>query len=206
MLENNETQSDLQVFGNFTLADMEQKELVYSASKKRRMVYLYQDDFCGYLVLHYVKTKKLYVFLIDKELIPLVQKYDWWWSEVYDAPCYSVQSEDNCHNNIPLARIVTGIQDDRNKTAIRVNEDKYDYRASSFTIINRSTMSGCCRETRNKWNYRGVWQQAGQFYARISINGVRENYGPYPTPEDAARKYNAMAIKYHGVAAYINHV
>lgn len=61
--------------------------------------------------------------------------------------------------------------------------------------------------TSNTSGYKGVHKSSrGKYVARISENGVRRCLGTFNTPEDAARAYNAAALRYHGEFAYINKI
>jgi len=56
----------------------------------------------------------------------------------------------------------------------------------------------------NGKKYRGVYKQRGRWYAQISVGGVKHWLGVFDNPEDAARAYDEMAFKAHGVYAYLN--
>ena len=60
--------------------------------------------------------------------------------------------------------------------------------------------------SRNKTGYKGViWHKRDKkFQANIRINGKRIHLGYFIKAEDAARAYNAAAIKYHKEFARLN--
>jgi len=62
------------------------------------------------------------------------------------------------------------------------------------------------RSSNNIYGYRGIYNPSGssRWYARISVDMRRIHLGAFGSPHDAARAYNAAAIKYHGEFARLN--
>lgn len=54
--------------------------------------------------------------------------------------------------------------------------------------------------------YRGVTKTKNLWASSILSDGVRYYGGTFSTPEEAAKKYNELAIKYHGEFAVLNKV
>lgn len=52
--------------------------------------------------------------------------------------------------------------------------------------------------------YRGIYERRGGYTARITANRRQIWLGHYDCAEDAARAYDAAAIKYHGSSAVLN--
>ena len=60
----------------------------------------------------------------------------------------------------------------------------------------------------NKTGYKGVnyIQTLNKYRAYINTNRIRKHLGCFINPKDAARAYNAAALKYHGEFAHINKI
>ena len=60
----------------------------------------------------------------------------------------------------------------------------------------------------NKSGFKGVYfcKQHNKFRARVCINKINKHIGLYIDAKDAARAYNAAAIKYHGEFANLNKI
>jgi hypothetical protein len=86
-------------------------------------------------------------------------------------------------------------------------QDTLDNRRSNLRLATRS--QNMCNQRKRKDNisgYKGVhWHnQAKKWQAQININGKGISLGLYSAVEDAARAYDAAAIKYHGEFAKTN--
>lgn len=97
-----------------------------------------------------------------------------------------------------------------------INDDPLDNRRSNLRIVTTQQNVGRSRRL-NKHGYRGIRQDLGKssrgsahgaFVASISktINGRVETFylGHHPTPEEAARAYDAKAIELYGEFARLN--
>jgi len=60
----------------------------------------------------------------------------------------------------------------------------------------------------NKSGYKGVSYQenSNNYRASIRFNNIKINIGDFIDPIDAARAYNAAALKYHGEFAHLNKI
>jgi hypothetical protein len=59
---------------------------------------------------------------------------------------------------------------------------------------------------KHNWNrkFKGIGRQNGRWRARITVSGKTHSLGIYKTPEEAARVYNAAALKQYGEFAWLN--
>ena len=90
------------------------------------------------------------------------------------------------------------------------NGDVFDNRRSNLrpaSHADNSRNADTSRAAPNPYGYRGVFQSPnGKWHARISVDRRRIHLGTFDSPHDAARAYNAAAIKYHGEFARLNDI
>lgn len=64
---------------------------------------------------------------------------------------------------------------------------------SSQNLSNRGT------PINNTSGFKGVWKaKSGSWYADIQFKKIKRRFGPFITPQEAAEKRNAAAVKLHG--------
>ena len=83
------------------------------------------------------------------------------------------------------------------------NGDRLDCRKRNLRI---ATAQQICfaRKPKNGRPWKGVSQHRKKWKARIKINGEHRYIGSFDTPEEAARAYDAEAMKFFGKFAYLN--
>jgi hypothetical protein len=66
--------------------------------------------------------------------------------------------------------------------------------------IHTKNMKNRIRHCNNTSGFKGVsfHKQAGKYWAKITIDGVRHSLGLYDDPVEAAHAYDAAARKLHG--------
>lgn len=90
-----------------------------------------------------------------------------------------------------------------------INGDKLDNRKSNLricTIAENSRNSGVRKNSKS--GFKGVHfdKSKGKFAARITFKCKGIHLGRFKDPKDAARAYNAAALKYHGEFAKLNEI
>jgi hypothetical protein len=84
-----------------------------------------------------------------------------------------------------------------------INGDRLDNRRRNLRICNPSQSAWNTRNFKGK--FKGVWQvKSGVWRSQISANRRRIEVGTFPTEEEAARAYDAAALKHHGEFAKLN--
>lgn len=75
--------------------------------------------------------------------------------------------------------------------------------------VRRKIVATRCRrgpQSNNKTGFKGIRhdKRRGVYYAGIMADGVRMSFGPFLTPEEAARVYDEHAVRVFGPSAYTN--
>jgi hypothetical protein len=72
--------------------------------------------------------------------------------------------------------------------------DRFIDKTSTRHVFQKNNTSG----------FKGVSRKKNRWLAQIWINNVIHRLGAYDTPEDAARAYDAAALKAWGTDCYLN--
>ena len=80
-----------------------------------------------------------------------------------------------------------------------LNNQRHNLRVATIQLNSANN-----RNSRNKHGFKGVVQRGDKFRARISIKKRDVHIGTYKTIEEAARAYDAAAIKEFGEFAKLN--
>ena len=90
-----------------------------------------------------------------------------------------------------------------------INHDTFDNRKINLRICTHAeNMRNSKININNKSGYKGVSYQENRnnYRAQIKFNNKTINIGDFIDPIDAARAYNAAALKYHGEFAHLNKI
>ena len=133
--------------------------------------------------------------LIDSADYPLVSKYKWR-SHLDRGRPYA-----RAPGHLLMHRVILSAK--RGEVVDHINHDSLDNRRSNIKIATHSA-SNHNRVLRNKLGFRGVRHVDGGYAAEISNYKKREHLGFYLNIKDAARAYDAAAIRIYGEHAVTN--
>ncbi len=109
------------------------------------------------------------------------------------------------HKAIFLHRLILNAQP--GDICDHINGDTLDNRRENLRLVTKSQNSqNRVRQSNNTSGYKGVSWCQGKWQAYIKVNGKKIHLGTFSTPEEAARAYDAAAIKYFGKFAVLNFV
>jgi hypothetical protein len=143
--------------------------------------------------------------LVDDEDFELVSQYKlsvcWGKYNSFYAVAYYPPKK----NNVQLSRLILGLNDKR----------KVDHADGNGLNNQKSNIRYCsdCQNSmnkpiqkNNKSGYKGVHFQnnANKFRVRITVKSIKMHGGYFESPIDAAKRYNELAIQYHGEFARLN--
>ncbi len=88
-----------------------------------------------------------------------------------------------------------------------INQNKLDARRANLRITDRSgNAMNAGKKRHNTSGFKGVYlcKQTGRWRAEIRARGKVMKLGRFNTPQEAARAYDAAALKHHGEFACLN--
>ncbi len=143
------------------------------------------------------------VAIVDDEDYPRLSAYKWHLA----GSGYAVRFEGarGHQKAIYLHRQLIGAE--KGQEVDHVNTDKLDDRRCNLRICTRSqNMINTILRVTNKSGFKGVhWlKRERKWYASIRVSYRKVPLGYFDNPTDAARAYNAGAIKYFGEFAHLN--
>ncbi len=98
---------------------------------------------------------------------------------------------------VALHRIVTGAKPGQHVD--HINGDTLDNRRCNLRLCeHRENARNSKKRRHSQQPYKGIVQRRGGWNATIVLDGVEIRTCLLPTPELAARVYDAMALRYHG--------
>lgn len=138
--------------------------------------------------------------IIDKEDYGKVSKFKWHISE-------GAAKTDVNRVKLPLASLLMGIESNRKVVVDHINLDKLDNRKENLRACTHQE-NDCNKLVRKDsvCGFKGVQKHkgTGKWRARIRVEGKNKSLGLYYKIADAAKAYNAAAIKYQGEFAHLN--
>lgn len=151
-------------------------------------------------------------FLVDDEDYNLVSQFRWSLSRNgYATAKIPTRMRDKYHASRTRAQRLLMYDSLDDKSVVdHINRDKLDNRKSNLRIcsIQENNMNKGKTNFKRKQSitskYKGVWWDRNRWRTAITVKGKKIYLGRYDKEEDAARAYNAAAIKYCGEFSYVN--
>lgn len=97
----------------------------------------------------------------------------------------------------------------KGKEVDHINMDRLDNRKSNLRLATKQQNSANrIVQKRNKTGYKGVHTRSdtGLYRARITFRGISQHIGYFKDPREAAKAYNATAVRLFGEYARLNDV
>lgn len=87
-----------------------------------------------------------------------------------------------------------------------INSDGLDNRRANLRVCSPSQNAAAARSKGSKWGFRGVAKSGHEktWFSQIRCRGKNHYLGRFPTPEAAARAYDAKALELFGPFARPN--
>lgn len=143
------------------------------------------------------------IFLIDKENIGLIKNSYCHLSKAGYINCYV----HNYSQPIYLHRLITNQSSEM--VVDHINGDKTDNRKSNLRLcLHADNMRNMKKSSSNTSGYKGVYwdKRKSKWCARVMVNYKHKHLGYFSLIDEAARAYNAAAIKYHGEFTRLNRI
>lgn len=110
--------------------------------------------------------------------------------------------KDNKATRITMARVIMDAPVGR--YVDHINHDTLDNRKSNLRLCTLAENSHNRKKLGNKSGFLGVYQHENRWQTHMAVSGKLKYFGSFVTPEEAARKYDEVAIKYFGEFATLN--
>ena len=149
------------------------------------------------------------VALVDDEDYEYLMQWKWF-ANKKGSTFYAVRSlhSNNVRKTIFMHRLITNNINTKMQTD-HLNGNGLDNRKINLRICTTSQNSmNRGLQINNTTGFKGVNYDkfSNKFRAQIRVNNIYKNLGYYIDPKDAARAYNAAAIKLHGEFAKLNEI
>lgn len=149
------------------------------------------------------------VALVDDEDFEYLNQWKWCACKIsnrfYAIRSYRLNSKKIF---IYMHRLITNNNDSKMHTDHKNNNPLDNRRENLRICTNSQNQMNTKVQINNTSGFKGVvWNKiAKKWVAQIKLNNKLKNLGRYINPIDAARAYNAAAIKYHGEFASLNKI
>jgi hypothetical protein len=145
------------------------------------------------------------ICIIDIEDAEKIMKHRW--TLTSNGYAYRNRGYGNRQKHVNMARDILELQDYLGNDPDHINLNKLDNRKINLRVSTRSqNLCNRVKQSNCSSKYKGVsFHKSGKrWYIYIRVNGRRISGGMFGTELEAAKAYNALAIKYHGEFAVLN--
>lgn len=134
--------------------------------------------------------------LVDDEDFERLNQFKWCCAQGYATR----------QGNTKMARVIMG--EPKGKIVDHRNGDTLDNRRSNLRVCTKTENMRNRKYQPSSSNYKGVGLHVGKYWrAQIrDYSGRKKHLGLFKSPEEAAKVYNAAAIRYFGQFARINDI
>lgn len=146
----------------------------------------------------------------DKEDHDLISKYTWRITGTPNRDVFYAASFQNNGNNyyssVLMHRLILGFP---TKHIDHKNRNGIDNRRFNLRLATQSqNMMNRVKDRSNYSGFKGVFKNSNHnsFFAQLVVNGKRIYGGSFVSKIHAAKKYNELAVKYHGKFARLNQI
>lgn len=159
-----------------------------------------QDDF------KLIELNKGVFTKVDAEDYDYLNQWKWY---LLKSKCnyYAIRTSRPDNKLIQLHRVV--IKAKKGEIVDHINRDKLDNRKCNLRICTISQNNQNSKLNKiNKSGFHGVsWhKRVKKYVSQIACNNKKIHIGYYTCKKDAAKAYNAAAIKFHGEFAKLNEI
>lgn len=175
------------------------------AKEKARNTYLDMDD--HYLLIIESEKFGVHHVLFDKNDYPLLSKYTWCVGTQKTRATFYVFANIGQRRNLRMHKLIIG-----NSNGLEIdhkNRNGLDNRRGNLRLATPAQNKyNVGIKKNNTTGYKGVFfvKKSNLYWAYIKADKKRIGGGCFKTPEEAAKKYNELALKYHGDFAYLNEI
>jgi len=154
-----------------------------------------------------IQLTKGYVALVDDEDFEALSKHKW--RAVVENSGYvrairNSPRENGKQKTIYMHRFVLNTPADMHVDHIDGNPLN-NCKSNLRLCTNAENQRNKGKQKKNTTGFCGVVRRHSKgFQAQLKLNRKTLSFGTYPTPEEAARAYDAAALKYHGEFARLN--
>jgi len=157
-----------------------------------------------------IKLTQGKVAIVDDEDFDYLNQFKWYANKKYKKyyVVRNVKDIQGKHTLLSMHRFIIGNTDSKMHTD-HINGNTLDNRKENLRICTAAeNIRNQKQQINNKSGYKGVhWKKlSNKWYSEIRYKNKSIHLGCFINIMDAARAYNAAAIKYHGEFANINKI